>query len=64
MCQAPLGRIIKVSKNRITVESNGKTRELDSKLKDVKEGDYVIFSVNLAIEKVDEDEAKMMLGDL
>jgi len=64
MCQAPVGRVVKINNDKLTVEFNGKLRELNSKLVDVKEGDYVLFSVNIAIEKVDPEEAKIILGNV
>jgi len=64
MCQAPVGKVVKVDKKSIVVEYNGKKRELNSKLVNVKEGDYVLFSLNIAIEKVDKEEATMILGDV
>lgn len=64
MCQAPVGKIVKIDKNKITVECKGELKDLDSKLVDVKEGDYVLFSTNIAIEKLDKEEAKTMVGDL
>lgn len=64
MCQSPVGKVIKVGKESITVEYKGEGRELKSKLVKVKEGDYVLFSSDLAVDKIDEEEAKMILGDI
>jgi hydrogenase maturation factor len=66
MCQAPVGKVIDIdnSKDRITVEYNGKKRELRSKLVDVKKGEYVLFSLDIAIEKIDKEEAMMILGGM
>jgi len=64
MCQASVGKVIRVNKDTITVEYNGKTRELKSKLVSAREGDYVLFSLDIAIEKVDEEEATTILGDM
>lgn len=64
MCQAPLGRVVKVNGENIVVKYKGKYRELNSKLVKVKEGDYVTFSLNIAIEKIDPEEAKMILGSM
>ena len=60
MCQAPVGKVTKVGKGVITVDCKGKVRELRSKLADVKAGDYVMFSLDIAIDKVDKEEAEMM----
>jgi len=64
MCQAPVGKVIRVNRNTITVEYKGKTRELKSKLVSAKEGDYVLFSLDIAIEKIDKEEATTILGDM
>lgn len=64
MCQAPVGKVVKVNSGNIIVKYKGKHRELDSKLVRVKEGDYVTFSLNIAIEKIDSEEAKMILGSM
>lgn len=60
MCQAPVGRVISVGDKRITVKYKGRTRKLNSRLADVKVGDYVLFSLDIAIDKVDEEEARMI----
>jgi hydrogenase maturation factor len=64
MCQAPVGRIIKINKDKITIECKGELKELKSKLTDVKRGDYVMFSTNIAIEKVEPEEAKVIMGEV
>jgi hydrogenase maturation factor len=64
MCQAPVGRVISVNNSRITVEYKGKKIDLNSKLVDLKEGDYVLFSNNIAIDRVDKEEAEMIIGEL
>jgi hydrogenase maturation factor len=61
MCQAPIGKVIDTKKGAITVEYKGRSRELRSKLPDVKKGDYVLFSLDIAIDKVDKEEAEMIL---
>lgn len=64
MCQAPVGKVVSLDKEGITVEYKGKTRKLRSKLLDVKKGDYVLFSLDIAIDKVDAEEAEAILGDM
>ncbi len=59
-----MGKVLEVKKGTITVECKGKKRELRSKLVDVKKGDYVIFALDIAIEKIDEEEAKTAFGDM
>jgi hydrogenase maturation factor len=57
MCQIPVGKVVKIDGKGITVEFKGKTRLLNPKLVKVKVGDYVSFSTNIAIEKVDKDSS-------
>jgi hydrogenase maturation factor len=64
MCQSPVGKVVLVGKDKIKVEHKGQIKELDSRLVKVKKGDYVLFSANMAIDKVDEEEAKMILGQI
>ncbi len=64
MCQAPVGRVIEASPKGLLIEYNGKRRELRSRLTDVNAGDYVLFSVDITIEKVDKEEAEAILGDM
>ena len=61
VCQATVGKVTGVDKGRITVEYNGGVRELDSKLVKVVEGDYVLFSADIAIEKVEKDDAEEIM---
>ena len=62
MCQTPVGKVVGMGKNTLTVEHKGKLRELRSKLAGIKEGDYVEFSLDIAIDKMDPEEAEMLLG--
>ncbi len=64
MCQAPVGKVVSVDGDTITVDYKGKRRVLNSKLVKASIGDYVLFSVNIAIEKVDEQEAKVIMGQM
>lgn len=64
MCQAPVGKVKSVNGNEVTIEYNGKSRVLRSKLPDLKEGDYVQFSLDIAIDRIDEEEAKAILGEM
>ncbi len=62
MCQAPVGKVIGLDSDSITVEYNGKDRVLKkSKFLDAKIGEYVLFSLDIAIDKVDKEEAEMIL---
>lgn len=62
MCQAPIGKVTGVSEGKLIVECKGKKLELKSKLAGVKNGDYVLFSSGIAMDKVDKEEAEMILG--
>jgi hydrogenase maturation factor len=64
MCQAPVGKVVAIGEGKITVEYNGKRRELRSKLQDIKPGEYVQFSLDIAIDRIDEEEALMILGGM
>lgn len=64
MCQAPVGKVIKVDNGKLIIEYKGKNRELRSKLMDVCVNDYVLFSVDIAIDKIDQEEALAILEDM
>ncbi len=64
MCQAPVGKVVGVGEGTLTVEYNGKTRELRSRIPNVGSGDYVTFSTDIAIDKIDREEAEAILGDM
>lgn len=64
MCQAPVGKVISIEEKRILIEYNGKKRVLNSKLPDIKKGDYVTFSLDMAIDKIDKEEAEIILGTM
>ena len=64
MCQAPVGKVISFDKTSITIDYSGNTRTLKSKHLDVKKGDYVLFSLDIAIDKVDEEEAMAIMGNM
>jgi hydrogenase maturation factor len=64
MCQASVGKVVKVGKNEVTVESRGREVALGSRIPDVKEGDYVLVSGKIAVDKIDEEEARILLGNV
>jgi hydrogenase maturation factor len=64
MCQGLVGKVISTERDGIVVECKGEKRKLRSKLTDVKVGDYVMFSLDIAIDKVDKEEAEMICGGL
>ncbi len=63
MCQVLVGRVTEVRGTSITVEREGRLEELNAKLVTVGDGDYVTFSKGMAIEKIDKEEADMLLGN-
>jgi hydrogenase maturation factor len=64
MCQVLVGKVTEVNGTAITVEREGKREKLNAKLVAVEKGDYVTFSKGMAIEKIDKEEADMLLGNL
>ncbi len=60
MCQVAIGKVLSVSDGIVRVKYKGGVRELNSKLVDLKEGDYALFSSGIAIEKMDEEEAELL----
>jgi hydrogenase maturation factor len=59
MCQASIGKVISAESGKLTVECKGKTLELRSKLPGVEAGDYVMFSLDIAIDKIDKEELSL-----
>jgi hydrogenase maturation factor len=49
--------------DRITVECKGKRAGLKSFVTGLAIGDYVIFSSNIAVDKIEKEEALLILGD-
>jgi hydrogenase maturation factor len=64
MCQAPVGKVVGVEDGKLVVEYKGKRRELRSRLPGVKEGDYVQFSLDIAVDKVDKEDAESIMGEM
>lgn len=61
MCQAALGKIIEMDDKEAIVQMRDGRRKVNTDLLDVKEGDYILCSLNLAVEKVDPEDAKQMI---
>ena len=59
MCQIAVGKVLSVGNGRVLVRYKDGVRELNSKLVDLEEGDYALFSSDIALEKVDEEEAEL-----
>lgn len=64
MCQFIVGKVIDVNKNKAKVNIKGKNKILDTQLVDVSKGDYVICAADYILEKIDEEEARMILGNV
>ena len=64
MCLTPVGKVVSVDKKGLVVDHKGKLRQLRSKLTNVKVGGYVEFSMDIAIDKIDPDEAEQIAGAL
>lgn len=64
MCQFIVGKVININENKAKVNIKGKNRILDTQLVDVNKGDYVICAADYILEKIDEEEAKMILGNV
>ena len=62
MCQAPIGKVVEASGASVSVEYKGRKIKLNSRLADLKEGDYVLFSGDIAIDRIDREEAEAVLG--
>ncbi len=56
MCQAPVGKVLSVDGGKLIVKYRGKNLGLNSRIPDVKVGDYVMFSLDMAIDKVDKED--------
>jgi hydrogenase expression/formation protein HypC len=62
MCLAVPSKVIKIEKEWATVKSGDHTHKANlSLLKDVKVGDYLLVHTDLALNKVEEKEAKRIL---
>lgn len=64
MCQAIVGKVVSVAGSKARVEIKGKTKIMDSQLANVESGDYVICAANYIIEKIDENEARAITGNV
>ncbi len=58
MCQTIAAKIVSVNGKNAIADFSGQIKEINVELVDIKEGDTVICSGNIAIEKVDEDGSK------
>jgi len=57
MCLTIVGKILEVNGKKGVAEVDGERREVNLGLVDVKIGDYVSCSLDLAIEKLETDDA-------
>ncbi len=63
MCITAIGRILTIDGNKAVVQLKKSVREVRIDLVDVQEGDYIYISANLAIEKIDKQEAENILAE-
>lgn len=62
MCIATPVKVVKLNKNKVTVDALGKKSEVDiSLLQNIETGDYLYTSRGLAIKKVPRDDAEKVL---
>ncbi len=64
MCLAIPGKIIAMKNQLATVDFDGIQKEVNVSLVDVRIGEYVMVHAGFAIEKMDDEYAKEMLGYL
>ena len=64
MCLSIPGKVISVKENEIIVDYETEQRTSNLSLVDIQEGDYVIISNKIIINKIDKEKAEKMLGML
>lgn len=62
MCQAPLGEVVAAGDGSVTVKYKGKLLILRAGLVEAGKGDYVLFAGDMALERVEKEDAEMLLG--
>jgi hydrogenase assembly chaperone HypC/HupF len=62
MCITTIGKVLELDKNTALVQLRKSTRKVRTDLVDVKKGDYIYVSGNLAIEKIEKEEAEQILN--
>lgn len=61
MCLAVPAKIISLEKDQAIVDFNGKKQKVDTRLIEIKAGDYAIVSNGFVIKKVNKKEAEELL---
>ncbi|MEI6587439.1 MAG: HypC/HybG/HupF family hydrogenase formation chaperone [Candidatus Moraniibacteriota bacterium] len=64
MCLAIPGKIMAIKNQLATVDFDGIEKEINISLVDAKIGEYVMVHAGFAIEKMDDEYAKEMMGYL
>lgn len=64
MCITVVGKILNLDENVALVKLKKSTRKVRTDLVDVKKGDYIYVSGNLAIEKIEKKEAEQILNSM
>ncbi|MEK6942259.1 MAG: HypC/HybG/HupF family hydrogenase formation chaperone [archaeon] len=62
MCVTIVGKVLEVNGKKGIVEVDGKQREMDFSLAKIKRGDFVSCALNLAVEKIENEEAISILN--
>ena len=63
MCLAVPGKVVLIKDDRAIIDYAGETREAGTAfLPDIKEGEYVIVSAKMVMQRVPEEEAKKALA--
>jgi len=62
MCQAPLGKVVATGDGSVTVKYKGRMLILNAGLVEAEKGDYVFFSDDIALERVEKEDAETLLG--
>lgn len=61
MCVAVPGRVVQLGDGRAVVDVGGAKREVSTVLlPDVKQGEYVLVSLGMAVERLTEEEARTL----
>lgn len=58
-----MGKVISFGDGTVTVECKGTKVNLRPAVSGLKEGDYVVFSGGMAVDKLEKEEAESILGE-
>jgi hydrogenase maturation factor len=63
MCNSIIARIVDVKGKEATAKIKNSLRKINVELINVKKDDYVLLAANVAIEKLDPEEARLAMGN-